>query len=131
MTKSHVHAENMRLYAEDAAKTDKPWTLWQHDSTQLEWVDLKRHPSWMIKTNYRRKPVMVTVGRHSWPEPLKEAPLNGTVVYCVGNNFIPTYQQYSNNDSFLSYLKAGLIHETADAAKMHYDALHAINRGDI
>lgn len=26
---AHPHAENMRLYAEDAAETDKPWERWE------------------------------------------------------------------------------------------------------
>lgn len=52
------HAESMKLYAEDAAQTDKAWERWQgrldrHD----EWRDCTWHPAWVPREEYRRKPV--------------------------------------------------------------------------
>lgn len=59
--KPHTHAENMRLYAEDAAKTNKPWENWQYRGPgEAKWRDKSGHPSWSIDFQYRRKPKTVT-----------------------------------------------------------------------
>lgn len=53
---AHIHAENMRLYAEDATKTDKPWELWEFISFGMEdWQTLNSNPTWGFATEYRRK----------------------------------------------------------------------------
>ena len=53
---AHIHAENMRLYAEDATKTDKPWELWEFKSFGMEdWQTLNSNPTWGFATEYRRK----------------------------------------------------------------------------
>lgn len=54
----HKHAELMLEYAKDAAKTDKPWKLWEgkHDSCD-NWETLGSNPSWSKSFEYRRKPV--------------------------------------------------------------------------
>ena len=53
---AHIHAENMRLYAEDATKTAKPWELWEFISLGMEdWQTLNSSPTWGFATEYRRK----------------------------------------------------------------------------
>ena len=53
---AHIHAENMRLYAEDATKTDKPWELWEFISFGMEdWQTLNSSPTWGFATEYRHK----------------------------------------------------------------------------
>ena len=53
---AHIHAENMRLYAEDATKTDKPWELWEFKSLGMEdWQTLESNPTWGFATEYRRE----------------------------------------------------------------------------
>ena len=53
---AHIHAENMQLYAEDAAKTAKPWELWEFISFGMEdWQTLDSNPNWGFATEYRRK----------------------------------------------------------------------------
>lgn len=53
---AHIHAENMRLYAEDATKTDKPWELWEFISFGMEdYQTLESNPNWDFATEYRRK----------------------------------------------------------------------------
>ncbi len=60
---AHVHAENMRLYAEDAAKCDEPWTLWQvrlkmgSRWSDEGWLTTKLHPNWDVTCEYRRTPI--------------------------------------------------------------------------
>ena len=41
---AHKHAALMLQYAEDAAKTDKPWELWERRLDNGVWVDCKCHP---------------------------------------------------------------------------------------
>ena len=52
---AHKHAENMRLYAEDAAETDKPWERWEYKPDYGVWASLDSHPDWFIDWQYRRK----------------------------------------------------------------------------
>lgn len=55
----HKHAELMLEYAKDAAKTDKPWELWElrQANSDNSWSKCINNPSWSEKTEYRRKPV--------------------------------------------------------------------------
>jgi hypothetical protein len=56
---AHPHAENMRLYAEDAAETDKPWERWQVRTVydNAEWIQCEEGLSmWLRDCKYRRKP---------------------------------------------------------------------------
>lgn len=52
---AHVHAENMKLFAEDAMKTDKPWYQWEYDNG-AGWQQLRQLPSWGETILYRRRP---------------------------------------------------------------------------
>lgn len=53
---AHTHAENMLLYAEDAAKTAEPWKLWEFISFGMEdYQPLTSNPNWGFATSYRRK----------------------------------------------------------------------------
>ena len=67
---AHIHAENMRLYAEDATKTDKPWELWEFISFGMEdYQTLKTNPNWGFATEYRRKikePDQLDAERYRW-----------------------------------------------------------------
>ena len=51
----HVHAELMKLYAEDAMETKRPWERWQF-YTSLGPEDCRSHPKWVSTLKYRRKP---------------------------------------------------------------------------
>jgi hypothetical protein len=53
----HKHAELMKLYAKDAAETDKPWERWviKHERTG-EWRQCNNNPTWHFDMEYRRKP---------------------------------------------------------------------------
>jgi hypothetical protein len=58
----HKHADKMRMYAEDAAKHEKPWELWEYSFFNgLGWQSMGKHPVWACNTNYRRKPETVTL----------------------------------------------------------------------
>lgn len=54
----HPHAENMRLFAEDAAETDKPWQRWEFKTPAAKgWGNLHQSPMWDRDTEYRRKQI--------------------------------------------------------------------------
>ena len=58
-SKPHVHAESMKLYAEDAAETDKPWERWEGKHSwcakEVGYTPLVGHPEWSKSVLYRRK----------------------------------------------------------------------------
>ena len=51
---SHIHAAEMRLYAEDAAETDEPWERWEVCFAKVDWGSLSIHPKWLLFNKYRR-----------------------------------------------------------------------------
>ena len=53
---AHPHAENMKLFAEDAMKTDKPWELWEVKASKDMWTQCSDYPVWIVGLQYRRKP---------------------------------------------------------------------------
>ena len=65
---SHPHAELMAQYAEDAAKTDKPWLLWEYlKPAGVAWIDCQHNPCWISDRNYRRIPQTITVNNIEVP----------------------------------------------------------------
>ncbi len=55
MNKKHIHAENMKLYAEDAMETDKPWERWEVSSNSCTWFPMNCGINWNTACDYRRK----------------------------------------------------------------------------
>lgn len=56
-TAGHVHAELMKQYAEDAAKSETPWENWQVLAPGFDkWYNLNHDPEWFKTCQYRRKP---------------------------------------------------------------------------
>ena len=64
---AHPHAENMRLYAEDAAETDKPWERWEGRSPVIDWIPLTGNPPWNEVAEYRRKPKPLEMWANLYP----------------------------------------------------------------
>lgn len=59
---AHKHAALMLEYAHDAAKTDKPWELWEFlNQVTGKWVTHDKNPKWTEHVEYRRKPRQVTL----------------------------------------------------------------------
>ena len=78
---SHKHAHLMAQYAQDALETDKPWERWEVATISgNEWGSLPGNPIWGEYAEYRRKPHTLTY-TVTIPEPLREAPEVGTIVY--------------------------------------------------
>lgn len=77
----HVHAASMKLYAEDAAETDKPWERWEVRTQVGPWLKISRNPLWDPEQMYRRKRKMHVVNGFSVPAPETKVPSIGTTVF--------------------------------------------------
>ena len=131
---AHKHAENMRLYAQDAAETDKPWERWEVKINNGEWCELNGNPNWVEDWGYRRKPQVISVGRHEFPKPITRE-LNGGTDYFyvrVGDTcFEVSSDNWIGSAYDLMRLESRRVHPTREAAQAHANVLNAICRGDI
>lgn len=122
----HPHAENMKLYAEDAMTTNEPWKLWEvciYD----EWNPLSKNPEWGTDRLYRRKPRTININGFEVPEPLRDAPNDNDneTCYIVNLTEDKAYATvwHSSRPFFKQWLKSGIIHRTKEAAEIHLKAL--------
>lgn len=115
---AHIHAENMKLYAQDAAETDKPWERWECCNVYREgWLELCTPPDWTA-ANYRRKPRTHTVNGFEVPVPMWDMPNYGTqvfIAYPIDYRFFMAACFYGEEIDRM-WLKRGLVHATKEAA---------------
>ena len=120
----HPHAENMKLYAENAAVNEKPWELWEFFYSG-GWRDCIYHPEWDQERQYRRKPRTININGFEVPSPLRNPPNDGEICYIVNltENKVYAIVWYSAQSFFKQWLKSGIIHRTEEAAALHLKAL--------
>jgi hypothetical protein len=130
---AHIHAELMRLFAEDAMETDTPWERWQMKTDKGDWIDYEMpySPNWNLSVEYRRKPKKIRIGKYDVPEPLRVAPDYGDEYYVAawaasGISYCWCSWEGARRD--LQFLEAGLIHSTPEAAQYHIDAILSLTR---
>lgn len=132
---AHKHAENMRLYAQDAAETDRPWERWEWlDNANNTWCPCSHTPIWEGNAKYRRKPQVIRVGRHEFPKPIAFTPPKDTIYWVVGlkaKGYIADDLIWSDDKLDFYLLKSCVVHLSREAAQAHADVLNAICRGDI
>lgn len=134
--KAHKHAEAMKLYAEDAATTDKPWKLWEFShKEENHWYPLSNHPEWDLNYNYRRKavkPKTININGYEVPEPLQNAPEGGTMYWYpnTSDTHVACSHYYSYYQYHVDRLVNGLVHLTQEAAQKHLEALLSFTRKD-
>lgn len=121
---SHPHAENMKLYAGDAAVNAKPWKSWEFFSDK-GWVTCAGHPAWTVGREYRRKPKTININGFEVPSPLRNPPNAGEEYYVVDSVGGGVYSFVWHNVCIFheQWLKSGLIHKTKEAAELHLKAL--------
>lgn len=51
----HVHYELIKLFLEDAAVSETPWTKWEYMASDGLWSACAGNPAWVLGTEYRRK----------------------------------------------------------------------------
>ena len=120
----HPHAENMKLYAEDAMTTNEPWKLWEVN-THGKWQPLSKNPELGTDRQYRRKPRTINLNGFEVPEPLRDAPNDGETCYIVNLTENRVYRVIWCGTFSLSqqWLKSGIVHMTKEAAALHLKAL--------
>lgn len=120
----HPHAENMKLYAEDAITTNEPWKLWEVNRYG-KWRPLSKNPEWGTDRQYRRKPKPININGFEVPSPLRDLPNDGEICYIVNLAEDKVYATvwYSAHSFFKQWLKSGIIHRTKEAAEIHLKAL--------
>lgn len=111
------HAALILLYAHDAAKTAKPWELWEFSQTAQRWLDLAGHPHWEASNAYRRKPEpvkIIRIGAIGVPEPMRVAPALEAKFWLVnvGNKDGPHERTWTNTETEKHWLAMGLCQST-------------------
>lgn len=131
---AHKHAALMLQYAQDAAETERPWERWEFKTDGDTWVELIKNPSWFEDRKYRRKPKVIRVGRHEFPKPISNAPLNTINYFLVtawNGCFDVDADTWVNSKLDNMRLESWRVHLTREAAQAHADVLNAICRGDV
>ena len=121
----HVHAGLMLEYAKEAMRSDTPWDAFEYLLGD-RWVQCSDDVSWEKEIKYRKKPKTVNINGYEVPEPLRVQPADGTVCYYPDTLYVAVEKTtYRNADgSFHTpVLKAGLLHLSSEAAKLHLEAL--------
>lgn len=133
---ANIHAENMRLYALDAAETEHPYTRWEvcvnHELG--EWDDMWKHPSWEEDARYRRKKKPFTACINDSAEipfaaALRRVPAADATVHTVyfhpqAAGFVVKSEKWDTN--LAPYLKGGLCFDTLEGAESMRDLLNKI-----
>lgn len=92
----HTHADLMLLYAQDAAKTNTPWRLWEYNNPcdGDNFFGLVNHPNWSEGFHYRRIPEKTDLEKYGvekgdvWsyrgiPTTIKDANVGSDSVRCI------------------------------------------------
>lgn len=130
----HIHADLMKLYWEDAEKSETPWENWECkllNGESSRWHAMDCSPSWDKKMLYRRKIKTIFIGDIEIPAPETVAPPKHSTYYfpCLtaeGSDW------YSWNGSELDkyILRNGLLHLNRENATEHSKAfLKLTSRG--
>ncbi len=120
----HIHADLMKLYWEDAEKSETPWKNWECKLPNGEhWHPMVCSPSWDRQTLYRQKVKTIFIGDIEIPAPETIAPPDGSAYY-FPRFTIEGYDWYRWNGSQLDeyILKSGLLHRNRENALKHSQA---------
>jgi hypothetical protein len=124
---SHKHAESIALFAEDAARHEKPWELWEFKSVYDEqWLPLKTMPTWSCSVEYRRIKKTIRIGRFEVPEPFMGPMKIGKKYFAVSL----TYKdkrffkfEWTGHYEEKNWVYMGIVQETEEGAAMLAEAL--------
>ena len=129
----HKHAELMMQYAQDAMETPHPWERWEWYVPAIKsWETMTSNPDWNTRTEYRRKPKMLSVTLASgeivsWLEPQRTELEYGDTYFYVDVDGSVMVEEWDCLEWDKRTLADGWVHLTEDAAKQHTAALRKIN----
>lgn len=125
----HKHAELMALFAEDARVSETPWMFWQRrpiEPNGCNWIDCANSPTWQTDYEYRRKPRTIRIGEFDVPEPMREAPKEGSSYFIPATDAVRILAHESHwdcDDIDYGRLLRGICHATHVGAALHAIAL--------
>jgi hypothetical protein len=124
---AHKHHKLIMEYAKLAQEYERPWEFMQYKHRDT-WFDFMFHPRWDADSDYRLKPPQpkfILINNIEVPEPLREAPKGGTIVYKVDidEHGLIDYIIWKGIKRHLFHLDCGLLHLTEDAARQHWEAI--------
>jgi hypothetical protein len=116
-------------YAKLAQEYERPWEFMQYKHRDT-WFDFMFHPRWDADSDYRLKPPQpkfILINNIEVPEPLREAPEVGTMVWISfsydGGHMSGFHWDRLDEDSYL--FSCGKLHLTEEAARQHWNAIIA------
>jgi hypothetical protein len=120
------HAENRKLYEQDALETDKPWERWEFCIIPPHglWYDCyDQHMSWWgTEYQYRRKTTL-TINGHEVPMPLYARPDGVDRVFVIAPSHPDGYAVLTVVHIPECNWQLGIHHLTAEAAVLHTKAI--------
>ncbi len=131
---AHKHAENMALYAQDAAETENPHLLWECRRRSADsWVTMETYPTFNPVFEYRRKTKTIRIGERDVPEPMRVAPATGTVIWMpsIWYQTKASSLTWCNTSENTIRIERGLCHDNREAAIAHAEALILISGGTL
>lgn len=135
MNKPHRHAENMRLYAEDAVETDRPWERWEkRGAGTLSWMPVVGNPTWDTSFEYRRRPKMRRLNDFGYPEPESAAPAVGTRYWFPNikwHDRLSSTCVWEGSKFDFYHLHRSLIHLSKENAEAHARAIILAGGGAV
>jgi hypothetical protein len=124
MKTPHPHKDLICQWAEDTSLQIERYSV-----TQEKWKDAQK-PAWFPGEKYRIKPKMISLNGHEYPEPLKEAPEKGSIVFHYGDAEVITHRWLAL-DWQLKLLKQRRLHLTREAAQQHSEAIIKAGGGEV
>ena len=115
---AHVHAEAMRLYAEDAKKTTTPWVGWLWEKPGVI-CSLGTHPRWEVDRLFIRGKTKDEIQMPSinLPKPITTPPTLGKTVYVIRSSWTGICGMYWGDGSTdMKALEEGRVHLTYENA---------------
>lgn len=122
----HPHADLMAKAAE-IAKTDQYWQ--RHFEEKFHSTDKWNQMSdvfFQTHREYRLKTRFIDINGHQVPEPVREIPATGDILYIADTTLKPSGElrlQWTDHDVDMRLLNSGLLHTTKEAAEAHIAAL--------
>lgn len=127
----HPKAALLAELAEVAKTNERQWEEFEYCGNTGWFTCRNLHDVLCSDLPVHRKPRTIKINGYDVPEPLREAPTRGTVVWLTNLHFGRSTQQiWDGMENHLAWLQLGLIHLTQEAAQAHIDALLAFTRRD-
>ncbi|CDL85388.1 hypothetical protein [Xenorhabdus szentirmaii] len=136
MTKPHIHADLITLYATIAHITNEPWLHFQYrEYYGEEWSDCRGPIEFWFDHEYRLKPRTIKIGSFDVPEPVRESLKEEAEYFHVDTGFLwdddgVSRSWWLDSDVDKARLSAGLIHLTREAAELHAKALISLSKNN-